>query len=628
MPDADRDSPDARPARKAARPRRPARRGLGSRVGALLAESFPRLTSVLKLARDWTRRKPLWVRLPLYAALAIAVIGYALGEHILALPVIRDLRGGWAAYVEDVFAVPLPKAGGREFAIAVARIEDDDGSIGRSLVLALKIAGVERLQVDRRLRFADAANLDAAEAAAHATARRWLDGMGADLLLWGQVVPGEPKGVRLIMTVRHAEPRHEAPRVALRYLAFNFLEETREPFEAAVQAQVLGVLAQFDPSRAVTEQLRQAIARLEPIVLARREGPGRAALVFALANARATLGEQSGEAPVLAAAVATYRELLSARTRESAPHDWAMTQNNLGNALSSLGQREAGTVQLAEAVAAYRAALAVYDPAKVPLEWAVTQNNLGFALELIARREGDAARLDEAIAAYRAALARFRPESEPVEWAMTRNNLGNALAAAGENEGSGAKLAEAVDVLRSALTVRARKTSPLSWAMTQNNLGNVLAALGERERSIPRLQEAVAAYRAAIEEYPPDRLARDWAMAQSNLGSALGRWGELAGEPARLEEAVTAFRAALTKRDVTQAPLAWAQTQNGLGVALITLGEREKNAARVEEAIRCFEAALAIPGLRATPAYRTQFQNNLFRAQGVRARLAGGAVAP
>jgi tetratricopeptide (TPR) repeat protein len=593
-------------------------------VGALLAESFPRLTSVLTLARDWTRRKPLWVRVPLYLTLAVAILLYALGDRILALPVVRDLRDGVAAYVEDVFAVPLPRAGGREFAIAVARIEEDDGSVGRSLVLALKIAGVERLQVDRRLRFADAANLDAAEAAAHATARRWLAAMGADLLLWGQVVPGEPKGVRLIMTVRHAEPRHEAPRVALRYLAFNFLEETREPFEAAVQAQVLGVLAQFDPSRAITDQLRQAIARLEPVVLARREGPGRAALVFALANARATLGEQAGEAAVLTAAVATYRELLSARSRESAPLDWAMTQNNLGNALCSLGQQEAGPARLTEAVAAYRAALQVYDPVKAPQEWAVTQNNLGLALEQLARREGDAARLEEAIGAYRAALARLQPEREPVEWAMTRNNLGNALAAAGEHDEGVARLTEAMDVLRTALTVRTRKASPLSWAMTQNNLGNVLTAVGERERSIPRLQEAVAAYRAALEEYPPDRLPRDWAMTQSNLGSALGRWGEIAGDAARLEEAVAAFRAALTKRDPGQAPLAWAQTQNGLGVALVTLGEREKRVADVEEAIRCFEAALGSPGIRSTPAYRTQFQNNLFRAQGVRARLAGG----
>ena len=238
------------------------------------------------------------------------------------------------------------------FAIAVAKIEDDEGgNVGKSLMLALKIAGVERLQIDRRLRFVDASNLDAAEAEAHETARAWLERIGADILLWGQTIPGEPRGVRLIMTLRNAGRRHEA-RVAQRYLAFNFLEQTREPFEAAVQAQVLGFLAQFDASRAVAEQLRQAIARLQKFVQSREAGPGRSALVFSLANAQAVLGEQTGDTDVLQAAVATYQELLDARQRRAVPLDWAMTQHNLGNALCSLGRREATTKRLEEAAVA------------------------------------------------------------------------------------------------------------------------------------------------------------------------------------------------------------------------------------------------------------------------------------
>ena len=36
-------------------------------------------------------------------------------------------------------------------------------------------------------------------------------------------------------------------------------------------------------------------------------------------------------------------------TRERAPLDWAMIQNNLGNALTTLGERESGTKRLEEA---------------------------------------------------------------------------------------------------------------------------------------------------------------------------------------------------------------------------------------------------------------------------------------
>jgi hypothetical protein len=48
---------------------------------------------------------------------------------------------------------------------------------------------------------------------------------------------------------------------------------------------------------------------------------------------------------------------LSEYTRERAPLDWAMTQNNLGSALRALGERESGTARLEEAVTAWEACL-------------------------------------------------------------------------------------------------------------------------------------------------------------------------------------------------------------------------------------------------------------------------------
>ena len=61
------------------------------------------------------------------------------------------------------------------------------------------------------------------------------------------------------------------------------------------------------------------------------------------------------------------------RTRERAPLDWAVTQNNLGNALRTLGERENGTARLEQAVSTYKAALEERTRERVPLDWAMTQ---------------------------------------------------------------------------------------------------------------------------------------------------------------------------------------------------------------------------------------------------------------
>jgi hypothetical protein len=139
----DRDTSETDAVKKPAR-RRAAKPRVLSKLWAMLAESFPKLTRLLKLARDWTRRKPIWIQVPLYAVLILAAAVYGFGEALLKLPVVANVRSEIAEYTEDLFAVPLPKATGTAFTIAVARIEDDDGSVGKSLGIALKIPGVAR----------------------------------------------------------------------------------------------------------------------------------------------------------------------------------------------------------------------------------------------------------------------------------------------------------------------------------------------------------------------------------------------------------------------------------------------------------------------------------------------------
>src|SRR5207302_1668685 len=91
-------------------------------------------------------------------------------------------------------------------------------------------------------------------------------------------------------------------------------------------------------------------------------------------------------------------------TRERAPLQWAMTQNNLGTVLAPLGERESGTTRLEEAVTAYREALREWTGERVPRDWATTQNNLGNALRILAERESGTARPAKAVTAFDSCL--------------------------------------------------------------------------------------------------------------------------------------------------------------------------------------------------------------------------------
>lgn len=617
------ETPSGRTANSSPKRRRAPRR---SKWVAFLADSFPKVAKVLGLLRAWMKRRPLWIQIPLYALVALVALGYALRGVMVQLPVISSVREELWARVEDTFAVPLPRATGKLFAIGVTRFDDDDGTIGKMLDLAVSDLPVERLQIERRLRIADAANKNEAEDAARATTRRWAETMKADLVLWGRGFGGKEKGVRLFITLRHARLAKDDVRLPQAFLAYTFVEENQEFVEAAIRAQVLGFLAQYQSDHEVVAQLRAAVTKLEGIVLTRRDGPGRTGLVLALANAQATLGEQSGEDRPLATAVGRYRELLHRITPGTVPPELPMIHNNLGNALGILGKREAQPARLEEARESYAAAIASYDILGLSADWAMAQNNLGLVLETLGRREATTARLNEAVDAYQAALTKITRAKSPKEWSMLQNNLGNAFVALAEREPGSERLHQAVGIFRGALEIRTRPASPLGWAMTTVNLGNALGLLGEREKSAEWLRQSVAAYREALKEYVPERMPLDWAMAQNNLGTALGRLGERERDSALLREAVKAFRASLDQRDVTRSPLEWAMTQNNLGTTLVTLGTLEKNVAELDAAIARFEAALAAPGVKEARTYRDEFRGNLYRTQELRAELAGEAA--
>ncbi len=129
-----------------------------------------------------------------------------------------------------------------------------------------------------------------------------------------------------------------------------------------------------------------------------------------------------------------------------------------------------GTANLEEAVAAYREALKEWTRERAPLQWAMTQNNLGLALETLGERESGAAKLEEAVAAYREALKEWNARAGAARVGGTQNNLGIAFSRLGERE------EQAGDV--------SRKQSPPIARRSRGRCGSARQSNGRRRRTI------------------------------------------------------------------------------------------------------------------------------------------------
>jgi tetratricopeptide (TPR) repeat protein len=323
-------------------------------------------------------------------------------------------------------------------------------------------------------------------------------------------------------------------------------------------------------------------------------------------------GDLLGDNAALERSISIYRDkALPNADKETAPADWASTQNNLGVALWMLGERESGTARLEEAVTAHRLALEKTLRAEEPLNWAMSQNNLANTLRALGQRGIGTAGLEEAVAAFKLALEEQTRVRAPLDWAMTQNNLGATLFTIGERKGGTEQIEEAVVAFRLSLEERTREGMPLVWAETQTNLGSAFVLLGQREGSTERLAEGVTAYRLALEELKIDKVPLRWATAQNNLGVALRMLGEQERSTDRLEEAVSAFRLALKERTRERVPLDWAATQYNLGTALKPLGERESGTVRLQDAVTAYRLALEEMTRDGAPFHWAMAQNGL-----------------
>jgi tetratricopeptide (TPR) repeat protein len=589
-----------------------------------------------KLVEEWV-----WKRFGLtgVGVLAVVFAGVAIWwqwDQIVKLPGIADV-------VQLARRERLPKADPNLFSIAVAHLEGDANYEKEGVLVdaLLRFAATERgsdklnlqiLHFDRTIEL-KGGDLEIEARKGHEAARRLLAESGADVLLWGRVLrEGNQTRHRLFWTPARATAHGKATDL---YAVQEF--ELPTVFWTDL-AQWLGLLVESQAAELSKLEGQYAVSRLTPFIERTRkllnaearqwDADTRAKVRLPLAYALRIYGEQAGTPQPLEEAVTTLQEALKERTRERAPLDWAMTQNNLGNALLSLGEQETGTARLEAAVTAYQEALKEYTRDRVPLEWASTQNNLGVAHarlgvahSRLGEQEASATQFEKAVTAFQNALQEWTRERVPLDWAMTQNNLGNTQARLGEQETGTARLEAAMTAYQEALKEYTRERVPLDWAMTQNNLGVAHARLGvahwrlgEQEASATQFEKAVTAFQSALQEWTRKRIPLKWANTQSNLGSALARLGEQETGTARLEAAVTAYQEALKEYTRDRVPLEWANTQNNLGSVLARLGEREADTVRLEAAVTAFQEALQVWG--GTSEYNAKIaQDNLQHAQ-------------
>ena len=212
-----------------------------------------------------------------------------------------------------------------------------------------------------------------------------------DLMISGRVKGQGKDGAVLSLRFTVADTANRSPETYKLTDTFDLPAAFVGHLGAAIAARViLSAAPAIDMAgQYIVPAMRTTATRMGPLV--RRLNPTfgpdtRGSLLFNYALVLGIIGEQAGTNDDLAASIAAHRAALEERTRQRAPLDWAMTQNNLGATLQRLGERESGTAHLEDAVEAYRAALKVFQEAQASFYVKHTQSNLVRADALLAER--------------------------------------------------------------------------------------------------------------------------------------------------------------------------------------------------------------------------------------------------
>ena len=419
------------------------------------------------------------------------------------------------------------------------------------MVAALRKPKGLRVRPLKRALAPDAAGSPAELLAAAATARQWLAGERADLLIWGEIpAPGTTLHLRFVSAaVEEEDPPGGFSLATTLNLPVDFGPE----FAPLLLAVSLAATTPGSEGKRLRlgQALEEALYAAMPCVhnlpadLTARE---RAAIHMCYGNALATLANRGGNRDLYQVAAQTYQASLENRSREDDPLDWALTKKNLGAVLQALAERTNDMETLAAAAAALRGALDVLTRAEFPRAWAATQNRLGQVLYRLDSRTGERATLGVSPNAFQAALMVFTRSETPGLWAEVMNNFAQAAQVLGQQLHTTEVLTKAADACRSALTVRTKGAAPLPFAATENTLGSALFLLGRLTGESAHLEGAAEAFEKARAVYTAPGADAMAAVTEKNLSHVERLLGEPAAAPRQDSEGEGADRPAAQGR--------------------------------------------------------------------------------
>jgi tetratricopeptide (TPR) repeat protein len=234
--------------------------------------------------------------------------------------------------------------------------------------------------------------------------------------------------------------------------------------------------------------------------------------------------------------------ILTERSREQAPLEWAAIQNSLGNILAALGQQRMDVGLFEKAITSFNCALEEFSQENTPSDWASAQYNLGTATQALGRQQGDSKLLKTSIDAYSNALLVWTREQMPLEWATTMYQLGASFHALGKLLKGNRTFQKSVVAFKNALAGFDADNHAIELAATHNSRGAVLHNLAESEDNAERLEEAIRSYETALtvcmEQQLPFHLA---VLCRVNKSTARGVLAELTKDSAIAEETADDF---------------------------------------------------------------------------------------
>jgi len=394
--------------------------------------------------------------------------------------------------------------------------------IGQRLVTDLAAQpGVLVQHFNKTLRSSGKGTLVERLVGAASSGRKWLVDTGADILVWGEVLP-DNRGIKLRFLCAVADGDTQPGSVGLGDtldLAVNYDTEMAALIHAVVLAAI-GPRKSSPQREELADLLSDPVAKLNAYIdtpPAALEPTALASVMTAIGNVLASMWRLNAAPGHLDQAIKAYKFALSQEYDKDDPLNWALTQNQLAAALLAQAARDDDPSPLRAAAEAYLSVATTLGAHLHVNDWALAQSHMG-DVHVKLSKYGDANQhLQKASAAYQQALKAFTRETMPGPWAELMNQLGIALMRMGENAESERILGQSAACFRKSLEVRRREIAPFLWAQTANNLGAVTFTIYRRSENASVLHEAAACFKGVSEIYAQYGRQDKAIVAQRNL---------------------------------------------------------------------------------------------------------------